>query len=144
MVYVAASLWSPVFAKDLEKLARLLIPAYMAQDFAAVCLERDASFFSDVSHGEAALKTFAEHVKDEVTVGLVETEASHVRGMAADTALSVTGQELARLRGQNASIPDLAFKEWCDRSVRHFIAEIINAHQENHAEFEALAKAAKQ
>lgn len=140
---VGASLSSSAFAKDMELLTRLLIPAYMAQNFAVLCTDRDSQFLTDLNNTEILVRAFSDHVKEEVTFDLPEPEAGNVRIAAADTALHVARQELRLLSGKNSAVPDDALKAWCDRSARHFILEIMNKHQEKHEEFERLLEAAK-
>jgi hypothetical protein len=50
----------------LEMLTRLLIPAYMAQNFAALCIDQDVQFPAEVNDGTALVGAFADHVKKEV------------------------------------------------------------------------------
>ena len=140
---VGAPLGSSAFAKDLEMLARLLIPAYMAQNFAVLCVDQDAQFLSDLKEGMMPVTAFAEHVKQEVTTGLPESEAGEVRVTAADAARNVARQEMQLLGGQNSSAPAAALKSWCERSAKHFITEIMIKHREKHEEFERLMAAAK-
>jgi hypothetical protein len=131
-------------ARDLEMLARLLIPAYMAQNFAGLCIDQDAQFLADLKDGTTLVSEFAEHVKGEVTIGLPESEAATVRVTAADTAQNVARREMQLLGGQPSGVPAQALKQWCDRSAKHFILEILSKHQEKHEEFDRLVKTAKQ
>lgn len=124
-------------------LARLLIPAYMAQNFAGLCVDQDAKFFADLNDGTALVSVFAEHVKKEVTIDLPESEAANVRVTAADTARNVARYEMQLLGGQRSGVPAEALKRWCDRSAKHFILDIMRKHQEKHEEFDRLVEAAK-
>jgi hypothetical protein len=141
--YVSASVWSSAFAKNFEMLTRLLVPAYVAQNFAALCVAQDARFLSDLNGGTASVGAFAEHVKKEATFGLPESDAANVRVAAADTARLVARQELQLLRGPKPDVPAEALKRWCDRSAKHFILEIMSKHREKHDEFDRLGEAAK-
>jgi hypothetical protein len=78
---VGVSLWPGASAaKDPDMLARLLIPAYIAQNFAVLCVGQVHS------HDVTFINVFAEHVKREVTIGLPELDSAKVRVTAADTA----------------------------------------------------------
>ena len=138
-----APLGSSASAKDLEMLARLLIPAYMAQNFAVLCVDQDAQFLSGLREGMTLVGAFAEHVKKEVTFGLPESEAVKVRVTAADAARNVAREEMQLLGGQNSSVPTEALKRWCERSAKYFISNIMSKHREKHEEFDRLVEAAK-
>ena len=140
---IGALFCSGAFAKDLEMLARLLIPAYMAQNFAVLCVDQDAQFLSDLKEGMTLVTAFAEHVKQEIATGLPESEAGEVRVTAADAARNVARQEMQLLGGQNSGVPAAELKSWCERSAKHFITEIMTKHREKHEEFEKLMEAAK-
>lgn len=140
---VGTSLGSIAPAKDLELLTRLLTPAYMVQNFAAVCMGRDARFLTEPNGETVQVAAFSEHVKNEVTSDLPESEAAQVRTMAADTALNVAREELLLLNRKSSIVPEDAIKNWCERSVRHFIFEIMSKHREKHPEFDKLLEAAK-
>lgn len=143
MVFFSVSLGSDAIAKDLEMLTRLLIPAYMAQNFAVLCVDQDAQFLSSLNNGPL-VNVFAEHVKREITIELPESEAANVRVTAADTARTIARDEMRLLGGQPSSgVPAEALKRWCDRSAKHFILEIMRKHQEKHNEFDRLVEAAK-
>lgn len=94
---VTVPLWSGASAKDLEALTRLLIPAYTAQDFAALCVSQDPQFLSDLKYGAGSIGVYAQHVKKEVTIDIPEDEAAKVRIIAADTAREIARQELQLL-----------------------------------------------
>lgn len=128
-------------AKDLEALTRLLVPAFLAQNFGLVCAADDANFLSDVPNGPTSLIQFANHIKKEVTIGLPENEASEIRVMAANTALFEARAELKRV--ENETAPGEGIKRWCDNSVRPFIFGLLKAHDEKHTEFDARIESAK-
>lgn len=130
-------------AKDLDMLIRLLVPAYMAQNFVAICRKQDFEFPAQVQTVVDAIGGFAEHVKAEVTADLAENEASSVRHRAADTALRVAEKELHQLAGPSDEITSDALSRWCGGSAKHFVIEIVHAHSEKHVEFERLVAAAK-
>jgi hypothetical protein len=143
LAYIIAPVCSDAFAKDLEALTRLLVPAFISQQFAVLCFAQDAQFLSDPSGGVTVVSSFAEHVKKEVTSDLPESEAKSVRVMAADSTRNVAYYELQLLRSQSSSIPPKALKKWCDRSAKPFILQITITHREKHIEFEARLRTAK-
>lgn len=143
-LFISASLSSYALARNLDTLARLLIPAYMAQDFAALCSTHDSQFLlGDLKYGVVSINSFAEHVKREVTVDLPENDAAKVRLMAADTARDVARKELRSIIDQRTVNPVSEIDQWCDRSARPFILEIITKHEERHRDFDATLEGAK-
>jgi len=140
---VGATLCFGAQAKDLEMLARLLIPAYLAQNFAALCVDQDVTFFDDPEEGMMFVSAFAEHVKKEITIGLPKSDAAYVRVTAADVARDTARFEMRLLAAQNSSVSVEALKQWCDRSAKHFIVEIINKHRQKHGQIDKLVEAAK-
>lgn len=144
LTFVCVLFWSAAFAKDLEMLTRVLIPAYIAQDFAALCATRDPDFLSaEVINGVVSIGAYAQHVKKEVTIDLPEDEARKVRVTAADTARQVAYQELYLLTAQQATDPTELVKRWCDRSAKPFILAIMSKHQDKHQEFDEILENAK-
>jgi hypothetical protein len=115
----------------------------MAEDFAAICVTENPQFLREVDNGIDSVSAFAEHVKNEVTADLAETDAAEVRITAADTARQVARHELDLLRGDQSKAPADAVRRWCDHSVKHYIFEITSKHQEKHQEFEILLEKAK-
>lgn len=143
LLSMVCALESPAAAKDLEMLKRLLIPAYMAQNFAAVCVAQDRYFLSDLNSGISVVSAFAEHVKAEITSELPEVDANEVRVAAANVARNVARQELQTLDAANNNKSADALKNWCGRSAKQFIVEIMAKHYEKHQEFERLLDGAK-
>ena len=105
-----AMLISNASATDLDMLVRLLVPAYMAQNFAAVCTSENPQFLSELEHGSATVGAFAEETKKRVTAGLPQDEADKVRVTAADTARQVARHELQLLSRQPAGGPPVSMK----------------------------------
>lgn len=144
LTVVCVPFWSGAFAKDLEMLTRLLIPAYMAQDFAALCATQDPYFLSaEVTYGVASIDAYVQHVKKEVTIDIPEDESRKVRVTAAETARQVARQEIHLLTAQQATNPTDAVKRWCDRSAKPFILAVMRKHQENHQEYDGVLENAK-
>lgn len=140
---VTVPLWSGASAKDLEVLTRLLIPAYTAQDFAALCVSQDPQFLSDLKYGAGSVGVYAQHVKKEVTIDIPEDEAARVRIIAADIAREIARQELHLLIEQQTANLAISLRNWCDRAAKPFILEIVSKHQEKHLEFDKIVEDAK-
>ncbi len=138
----ALAFCSSAAAKDLDALVRVLIPAFMAQNFAAVCLAKNSRFLAELKDGLAAVSAFAERVKQRVTADLSESEAEKVRVTAADTARRVASHELERLHRQPVG-SDPSLEVWCNRSAKPFILEAVRRHEENPQEFEKVLDDAK-
>lgn len=132
-----------IFARDLDRLTRLLIPAFLVQNFALVCSDGDAKFLSDMSNGIASVTEFSDHVKKEVTIDLPEAEASQIRLVAANTARAETKVQLSRFKGSDPVASEKAFREWCAGSVKPFVIDLIRLHGEKHADFDQQVEAAK-
>ncbi|HZQ14103.1 MAG TPA: hypothetical protein VFB31_14960 [Pseudolabrys sp.] len=139
----AIPLASGASAKDLATLARLLIPAYVAQDLANLCASQDSNFLSELKYGSPSIGTFAEHVKREVTVDMPEDEAAKIRITAADTAQQIARHELYAVIEKQTDDPARPLKRWCTRSVKPFIFEILIMHQEKHLVFDKIVANAK-
>lgn len=134
------TVWSGASAQDVEMLARLLIPAYLAQDLAVLCGTENPQFLSaELPGATASVSSYAQHVKIEVSVGVPEETAQEVRIVAADTARQIVGQLADResLRSGNLIRP------WCEKAAKPFILEIIAKHQQKHPYFDKLLKDAK-
>lgn len=135
---------SSALARDLEMLARVLIPAYMAQNFAVLCATKNPDFLSgELGSGVGSVTVYAEHVKKEVTGDIPEPDAAQVRVTAADTARQVARRELYDLAAQQGTEPTRAVERWCERSAKPFILEIMRKHEENHGRFDEIVENAK-
>jgi hypothetical protein len=141
-VCVGAVFCSSASAKDLDVLARLLIPAYIAQNFSALCASEDSLYLPELKGGAATVARYAEHVKKEITINMPEGEASRVRIVAANTALAAARKELRLIKDGNQD-GTTSIKRWCERSAKPFILAVMNKHQERHQEFEGIVAKAK-
>ena len=130
-------------AADLEMLARVLIPAYMAQNFAALCVVDNPSFVEDTAGPNGHVHVYAKHVKDEISADLTKEDVEAVLRTAADTARSVLQKELRDLSSNSSGPEPERLARWCDRSAKPFVREVINAHFSSHAEVERIVSRAK-
>lgn len=133
----------PARAADLETLARVLIPAYMAQNFAALCVVDNPKFVEETAGSQGHVHIYAKHVKDEVSNGLSLTDVETVLRMAADTAQSVLRKELSELPSGPPSSRSEPMARWCEKSAKPFVREIIEAHFSKHTEVEQIIVQAK-
>lgn len=138
-----ASYCSSASAIDLEMLTRLLVPAYMAFNFAQLCSDQDGPPSTEPNVRLSLARDFAEQVKQEVTIGLPESQAAQVRVMAADAAREVARNQMKRIGAQGRFVSPEALKDWCERSGTYYIADIMKQHKEKHQEFDRLVEAAK-
>ena len=144
MTSLLCVLCSAAGARDLEMLARVLIPAYMAQDFAAICGTQDVFYLSaELKDGVRSVSIYAWHVKKEVTADIPDEDAAQIRLTAANTARDVARQELALLAEQQSVDPRDSLHRWCERSAKPFILEIMKKHDEKHRQFDEIVERAK-
>ena len=122
-------------------LVRLLVPAYIAHNFAAMCNAEKPT--PDQQNRIKTISAFVDHVKIEVTTGLPEQEAEEVRISAADTARNVARNEMLFLGAQGPYVPTDTLIRWCERSAETAIAEILKTHEKRHEEFDRLTDEAK-
>ena len=123
-------------AKDLATLAELLTPAYTAMSLANLCaIETDWAIMQPRGSRGAAIN-YAEHVKDEVIVGLDQQEALAVLRSAAEAARSHSRSQL----NESVVVPDKVaeaarFRKWCAGYVVAFIGDWIRKHDGEHWAF---------
>ncbi len=142
--FCCVSPWSAPFARDLEMLARVLVPAYTAQNFAALCAVDDSRFLSaELKEGVGSVAAYAQHVKIEVIVNIPEEEARRVLRMAADTARRVAWSELYQHAGGRLADQTPPLNRWCERSARPFILDLVTRHDERHPQFDMIVERAK-
>ena len=141
--FAASSFSSAANAKDLDALARLLLPAYIAQTFAAICNAENAKPTPEWKNRMATISTFVDHVKTEVTTGLQEKEAENVRMSAANAALNIARYEMQFLGAQGSYVPTEALVRWCERSAERVVSEILQVHAQKHDYFDKLTDDAK-
>ena len=133
----------PSEARDLEKLAFLLTPAYLAQNFASVCASRQENFLSELDRGITGVMVFVAHVKTEVTIDMSENEAFQVRLLAANVARFEAKTILNSFKKDDRIESEKAFEEWCLNSVKPFVMNTIQLHDVKHSDFVQQLDAAK-
>ena len=131
-------------AIDLETLVRVLVPAYMAQNFTEFCVRQDPHFLSELKYGPATAYAFAEKVKRKATIDLPEDDAHKVRIAAADAAREISRHEFSLIGiGSPDEEPASSVKRWCDRSANPFVVEIMSRHESAQLEIRKILEAAK-
>lgn len=128
---------------DLEMLARVLIPAYMADDFAALCRAQEPAYLNEGIDGFRTTREYAEHVKREVTQDIPEDDAARVRLTAANVALQIARNELHALGSGEDAKSRANVQAWCEGSAKSFILYLIAAHRSEHAKFDSIVENAK-
>lgn len=93
----AVLLTAEVKAADLEGLTRLLIPTYIAHQFANVCVARDPDFLLGMDDKHGSIAAHVQHVKDEIIADIPEQDARSVLARAAETARAVALHEVRSL-----------------------------------------------
>lgn len=140
---IVASLPSVAIAADLDMLTRVLIPAYIADDFAAICSTKNPDFLRGSLGAFQSTRIYADHVKVEVTSNLTEQEAFQVRKIAADVAKSITRNKFDNAAAKKDSSLGSAIASWCQEEAEPFIVKIVDTHQIKHREFDSIVERAK-
>lgn len=124
-------------AKDLDGLAKLVVPAYTAMNFAMMCARAEPTFPTRMGGPRGNVLEYAQHVKDEVIVRLNQGEANVVLKAAADVARDVARGQLKLLaKGRDVIAPsDIA--AWCTGPATDFIRGFIASHDRDHSVIEA-------
>lgn len=136
---------APASAKDLDLLIRLLVPGFIAQDFAGMCRLNDPGFTLRPIAGAAPIDAFARHLEAEVTAGLTQAEAAEIVKVAADTARATSEKVLHELAaGKNANEINASIGDWCAKEGKPYIERVENDHYAKHAGFDQIVAKAKQ
>lgn len=141
--FFAATFCPGANAKDLKALARLLVPAYIAQNYAALCGAENAKPTPKQKNRMITISTFVDHVRTEVTSGLEEKEAEEVRTTAANTAQNIARNEMQFLGAHGTYVPTDSLARWCEQSAETVIVEILQVHAQKHDYFDRLTDDAK-
>ena len=131
-------------AKDLDLLTRLLIPGYVAQDFAAVCDKDDPNFLPEIDGGAATVTAYAQHLKIEITSKLTQADAMKTMIVAANTAMSVARKQVQALSdADSVSVSAAKIGTWCHSSAKPYILNTVRAHTAQHGAFDKMVADAK-
>lgn len=133
IVAVSPLMAAPAPGKDLNVLSRLLVPAYTAMNFAAVCASVPGWSATQPSGPRGFAGNYAEHVKDEIIAGLSHDEAVAVLRGAADAAREEARRQLrlfARADDYHSQV-----LRWCSGAAREAIRAFIRDHDRDHDAF---------
>jgi hypothetical protein len=123
-------------ARDLQKLAELLTPAYIAMDYAGLCVTEPGWAAIQPVGARGTAIYYAQHIKDEIIASLSYPEAVSVLRHAADSARDEARSQLREhVISLNKVTETQRFREWCEGPVNVFIREVIVEHDLNHRGF---------
>lgn len=132
-------------AANLDLLTRLLIPAFIAQNFAGLCKIDNPQFEDDLKLSWPTVAAFAEHLKIEVTSDLTPDDAIGIMTAAANVAKSEAEQQLLTLaKNETAEGAKKKILLWCGSSGREYVVRVIDEHVRKHATFDKIVKEAKE
>jgi len=144
VVFLMVMLASPAISKDFGILTRTLYVAFLAEQGMAVCTARDPAFASETSGPKGDMHTYSRHIKAEVTVGLNETEILALLKSAADLAKAEALQAYRSLRREEGPETQTArVTRWCQTVVKPLVRQVIDTHDNHHAEIDQLLEKAK-
>lgn len=134
---------TPALAKDLDRLANSLSPAFLAQNLAVVCAARDPSFLPRTRGSGGTIHAYAQHIKDDVTASLPLPEAATVL-KAADAARSAALQQVLAIASDSPEVEAMSVSGWREATAPSFVRTVTREHEINREAFEqgiAQAKA---
>jgi hypothetical protein len=135
-----ASAFSPTAgrASDLSARAQALVGPFLAQNFAAVCTQRDPNFFRALTGDFSDANAFAQHVKVEMTGSLETPDTLVVLRVAADRAHAMAVSTLRSLDDPSAVLEEVKLDKWCMSSGRDFVSHALEAHRQSHADVRSV------
>lgn len=143
VVALSIAATGPAPATDIDALVRLLSPADLAQNLAAVCAAQD-EFFLNATRGEhGTMHALAQHVKEEVIDGLSPDEADQVLRRAADAARNAALMAIRPLSAPTAHEEQIRLRTWCEEAAKPFVRSIVGDHAKRHAILEQALQDAK-
>lgn len=110
---VVLYLTRPAQAVDIETLARLLYPPYLAMNYAAICALRDPTFHQETSGPRGSMPAYMQHIKEEVIASLTPAEAQSVMVKAADASKARARADLRAL-AHGDTIDHALISAWCE------------------------------
>jgi hypothetical protein len=134
------SAFSPtaVRASDLPARAQALVWPFLAQNFAAVCTQRDSNFFRALTSDFPDANSFAQHVKIEMTGSLRTPDTLVVLKVAADRAHAMAVSTLLSLDEPSVVLEEVRLDKWCMSSGRDFVSQALETHRRSHADVRSL------
>jgi hypothetical protein len=129
-------------AKDLDVLIRYLVPAFLAQNFAAVCQADDPKFLSELTDKSNDANAFSQHIKLEIIAGLTSAETQFVLVSAAKTARHAARTEFKKFSPNYPELPTEPLRKWC-QGIKPYILRVIGRHFKEHKDFLRIIGQAK-
>jgi hypothetical protein len=130
--------------KDLAALSELVVPAYVAMNFAVVCATRQPMYLSETGGPLGNALQYAEHVKNEAIDSLAHEEAVIVLKAAADAARTITLQTIRKFNADGPDLEAARIRAWCGTGAKDFIRTFMNQHDRDHDKFLEGFKRSKQ
>ena len=121
----------------------MLYASFLAEQGVAVCIVADPAFARETSGPMGYMRDYAQHVKAEVTAGLNETETLSLLKSAAGLAKAEALQALRSLRTEGPDIETARVTRWCQTIVKPLVRQVIDTHDNHHAEIDQLLEKAK-
>jgi hypothetical protein len=146
VIFLTVLLISPAISKDFGILTRMLYVAFLAEQGVALCIVADPAFASETSGPMGSMHDYAQHIKTEVMTGLTETENVSLLKSAADRAKGEAQQVLRSLAtaGPEGPVIETArVTRWCQTVVKPLVRQVIDTHDNHHAEIDQLLEKAK-
>jgi hypothetical protein len=137
---------SPAISKDFGILTRMLYVAFLAEQGVALCMVANPAFASETSGPMGHMRDYAQHIKMEVTAGLNEAETFSLVRSAADRAKGEAKQALRSLATEGTEGPVIEtarVTRWCQTIVKPLVRQVIDTHDNHHAEIDQLLEKAK-
>ncbi|HEY8008964.1 MAG TPA: hypothetical protein VIE66_19760 [Methylocella sp.] len=134
---------SPAIAKDSGILTRMLYVAFLAEQGVALCIVADPGFAKETSGPMGSMRDYSQHIKAEVTAGLTETETRSLLKSTADRAKGEAQQALRSLATEGTVVETARAKRWCQTVVKPLVRQVIDTHDNHHAEIDQLLEKAK-
>lgn len=129
-------------AKNLEVLTRVLFAADLADQAATYC----ATVNLAPVHETGALgnmRSYAEHIKKEVTYNLRQVDALSVMKKAADEAKAEIAARIgAAEEGDPANVAGRV-SSWCEQTAAPLIRSVISTHDDHHQELDVILAKSK-
>ena len=146
VMFLMVILSSPGISKDFGILTRMLYVAFLAEQSVALCMVADPAFASEMTAPMGDMHTYVHHIKAEVTAGLNETETLSLLKSAADRAKGEARQALGKLATEGPEGPVVETARvtgWCQTVVKPLVRQVIDTHDNHHAEIDQLLEKAK-
>ncbi len=142
MVFVLWS-FSPVFAKDLYVLTRILYAAFAAEQMSTICTSAHIPLSDDDMTRFTSAKVYAEGIRKIVVAGLADADVNFILRSASDQAKAVSRAELEALSNYRSQQLSAKTLQWCENRVIPFADQVVGAYVRNPDEIRQLITKAK-